>query len=78
MGQSMSGFDGKDCELLLGRSTSEIFGAYWPHQSADNSTTQTLNAAKEHAASRTPKTLRRMSKGARNWNWTRCASSGRA
>ena len=55
MGRSMSGFDGKDRELVLGRRTYEIFEAYWPYQAADNPIAKTLNAAKKHVASRTLK-----------------------
>jgi len=54
---SMSGLDGKDREILLGRRTYEIFEAYWPYQAADNPIAQTLNAAKKHVASRTPSKL---------------------
>lgn len=57
MGRSMSGFDGKDRELVLGRRTYEIFEAYWPYQPADDPIAQTLNAARKYVASRTLKTL---------------------
>ena len=57
MGQSMSGFDGNDRELVLGRKTYEIFEAHWPYQPADDPTAKSLNAAKKHVASRTLKTL---------------------
>jgi dihydrofolate reductase len=57
MGNSMSGFDGKDRELVLGRKTYEIFEAHWPYQPADDPTARSLNAAKKHVASRTLKTL---------------------
>ena len=57
MGRSMSGFDGKDREIVLGRRTYEIFEAYWPYQPSDNPIAQTLNAARKHVASRTLKTL---------------------
>jgi dihydrofolate reductase len=53
MGHSMSGLDGKDRELVLGRRTYEIFEAYWPYQPADNPIAQMLNAARKHVASRT-------------------------
>jgi dihydrofolate reductase len=53
MGRSMSGLDGKDRELLLGRKTYEIFEAHWPYQPADDPTAMSLNAAKKHVASRT-------------------------
>ena len=53
MGQSMSGFDGKDRELVLGRRTYEIFEAHWPYQPADDPTARSLNAVKKHVASRT-------------------------
>lgn len=53
MGRSMSGFDGKGRDLLLGRKTYEIFEAHWPYQPADDPTAQALNAAKKHIASRT-------------------------
>jgi len=55
---SESGFDGKDRELLLGRRTYEIFGAYWPYQPDDHPVAMTLNAAKKHVASRTLTALR--------------------
>jgi len=57
MSGSMSGFDGKDRELVLGRRTYEIFEAYWPYQPAESAIAQTLNAARKHIASRTLKTL---------------------
>ena len=57
MGRSMSGFDGKDRELVLGRKTYEIFEAYWPYQPTDSPIAQTLNAARKHVASRTLKQL---------------------
>jgi dihydrofolate reductase len=57
MGQSMSGFDGNDRELVLGRKTYEIFEAHWPYQPADNPTAKSLNAVKKHVASRTLKTV---------------------
>ncbi|MCW7539661.1 dihydrofolate reductase family protein [Aquabacterium sp. A7-Y] len=53
MGRSMSGFDGKDRELVLGRRTYEIFEAHWPYQPADNPIAQTRDAARKHVASRT-------------------------
>jgi dihydrofolate reductase len=57
MGGSMSGFDGKDRELLLGRKTYEIFEAHWPYQPSDDPTAQALNSARKHVASRTLKSL---------------------
>lgn len=57
MGRSMSGFDGKDRDLLLGRKTYEIFQAHWPYQPADDPTAISLNAAKKSVASRTLTTL---------------------
>jgi dihydrofolate reductase len=57
MGRSMSGFDGKNRDLLLGRKTYEIFEAHWPYQPADDPTAQALNAAKKYVASRTLKSL---------------------
>jgi dihydrofolate reductase len=57
MGRSMSGFDGKDRELLLGRKTYEIFEAHWPYQPSDDPTTRMLNGARKHVASRTLKAL---------------------
>ena len=53
MGASMSGFDGQDRDLVLGRRTYEIFEAYWPYQPGDNPVAQALNAARKHVASRT-------------------------
>lgn len=57
MGISMSGFDGKDRELVLGRKTYEIFAAYWPYQPEDHPIARTFNAARKHVASRTLKAL---------------------
>jgi dihydrofolate reductase len=48
-----AGFDGAGRDLVLGRRTYEIFAAYWPYQGADDPTTQSLNAARKHVASRT-------------------------
>jgi dihydrofolate reductase len=53
MAGSMSGFDGKDRDLLLGRKTYEIFEAHWPYQPADDPMAVSLNAAKKYVASRT-------------------------
>lgn len=58
MGRSLSGFDGKDRDVVLGRRTYEIFEAYWPYQAADDPTARSLNAARKYVASRTLKTLR--------------------
>ncbi len=58
MSRSMSGFDGKDRELVLGRRTYEIFEAYWPYQPDDNEIARTFNAAKKHVATRTLTSLR--------------------
>jgi dihydrofolate reductase len=57
MVQAMSGFDGKDRELLLGRRTYEIFEAHWPYQPSDDPTAKALNDARKHVASRTLKSL---------------------
>lgn len=57
MDTSVSGFDGKDRELVLGRRTYEIFEAYWPYQPDDDPIAQTLNAAKKYVASHTLTTL---------------------
>jgi dihydrofolate reductase len=53
MARSMSGFDGQDRDLVLGRKTYEIFEAHWPYQAADDPIARSLNAAKKHVASRT-------------------------
>ena len=53
MDLSGSGFDGKDCELVLGRRTYQIFEAYWPYQPVGHPIAKTLNAAKKYVASRT-------------------------
>lgn len=53
MARSMTGFDGKDRELVLGRRTYQIFEAHWPYQPDDHPIAKTLNAAKKHVASRT-------------------------
>lgn len=57
MGESMSGFDGVDRELVLGRRTYEIFAAYWPLQPESNPVAQTFNAARKHVASRSLQSL---------------------
>jgi len=57
MDPSMSGFDGRDRELVLGRRTYQIFEAFWPNQPEEDPTAKTLNAAKKHVASRTLTTL---------------------
>ena len=57
MARSMSGLDGKDRDLVLGRKTYEIFEAHWPYQPADDPTARSLNSAKKHVASRTLTTL---------------------
>lgn len=57
MARSMSGLDGKDRDLVLGRKTYEIFEAHWPYQPADDPTARSLNSAKKYVASRTLKTL---------------------
>jgi dihydrofolate reductase len=57
MDLSAAGFDGKDRELVLGRTTYEIFAGYWPTQTEDNAIARTFNAAKKHVASRTLKSL---------------------
>jgi dihydrofolate reductase len=57
MGQSMSGFDGNERELVLGRKTYEIFEAHWSYQPADDPTAMSLNTVKKHVASRTLKNV---------------------
>jgi len=57
MDPSMSGFDGRDRELVLGRRTYQIFEAFWPNQPEEDPTAKTLNAAKKYVASRTLTTL---------------------
>ncbi len=57
MDLSVSGFDGTDRELVLGRRTYEIFEAYWPYQPDDNAIAKTFNATKKYVASRTLTTL---------------------
>jgi dihydrofolate reductase len=39
-------------ELLLGRKTYEIFAAYWPYQSSDNSIAKNFNAVTKYVATR--------------------------
>lgn len=53
MSRSMTGFDGKDRDLVLGRKTYEIFEAHWPYQPAGDPTAASLNAARKYVASRT-------------------------
>jgi dihydrofolate reductase len=57
MNQSMSGFDGIDRELVLGRRTYDIFAAYWPVQPDDHPIARTFNSARKHVATRTLKSL---------------------
>jgi dihydrofolate reductase len=52
MDLSISGFDGKDRELVLGRRTYQIFEAYWPYQ-GDHPIAKIFNATKKYVASRT-------------------------
>jgi len=54
---SVSGFDGKDRELVLGRRTYQIFEAFWPYQPDDHPIAKTFNATKKYVASRTLTTL---------------------
>jgi len=54
---SMTGLDGKDRDVILGRKTYEIFEAYWPYQPADHPIAQSLNSARKHVASRTLRSL---------------------
>jgi dihydrofolate reductase len=56
MGREMSAWMGKPSELLLGRKTYEIFAAYWPH-STDEQTASQLNSATKYVASRTLETV---------------------
>ncbi len=53
MDLSAAGFDGKDCELVLGRRTCQIFEAYWPYQPDEHLIAKTFNAAKKYVALRT-------------------------
>ncbi len=53
----MSGLDGKDRDLVLGRQTNEIFEAHWTYQPAADPTARSLNPAKKHVASRTLRAL---------------------
>ena len=53
MNISASGFDDKVRELVLGRTTYEIFEAYWPYQPNEHPIAKTLNATKKYVASRT-------------------------
>jgi dihydrofolate reductase len=57
MNQSMSGFDGIDRELVLGRRTYDVFAAYWPGQPDDHPIARTFNSARKHVATRTLKSL---------------------
>ena len=57
MGRTMSGFDGRERDLVLGRKTYEIFEAHWPYQPSEEPTAKTLNNARKYVASRTLKSL---------------------
>ncbi len=52
MGQIMGEFMSKPFDLLLGRTTYEIFAAHWPRVT-DDPAADALNAAKKYVASRT-------------------------
>ena len=55
MGQIMGEFMGKPFDVLLGRTTYEIFAAYWPN--VTDGSGDSLNNAKKYVASRTLKTV---------------------
>jgi dihydrofolate reductase len=52
MGEWMGEFMGKPFDLVLGRTTYEIFAAHWPH-ARDQPGAEQLNAATKYVASRT-------------------------
>lgn len=51
MGAVMKGFMGIPFELLLGKSTYEIFAAYWPHTKEDAVVAEPFNATKKYVVS---------------------------
>ena len=55
MGQVMGDFMARPFELLLGRTTYEIFAAHWPHSTEPGA--EVLNGARKHVASRTLKNV---------------------
>ncbi|MCU1353329.1 MAG: bifunctional deaminase-reductase domain protein [Acidimicrobiales bacterium] len=56
MGERMGEWMGKPFDLLLGRTTYEIFASYWPHVSEESEEAETaaaINGATKHVASTT-------------------------
>ncbi len=53
MGAVMDGYFARPSELLLGRTTYEIFAAHWPYVGDDEPVARTLNSMRKYVASRT-------------------------
>lgn len=51
MGSTLSAVMGAPFELLLGRTTYEIFAAYWPHAKTDNEVAMPFNSTKKYVVS---------------------------
>lgn len=57
MGDIMQGFMGLPFELLLGRRTYDIFAAYWPTATSDETIANAFNSTKKYVVSHTNKEL---------------------
>jgi dihydrofolate reductase len=57
MGKVMDDAFAKPFDLLLGRTTYDIFAAHWPHISDDDPIAKSFNAVTKHVATHSPDTL---------------------
>src|SRR5258708_3672694 len=57
MGDLITGFINTPFELLLGKTTYEIFAAYWPTAKQDNEVAKPFNSTKKYVVSDIPKEL---------------------
>src|ERR1700690_3415154 len=51
MGATLGAVMGAPFELLLGKTTYEIFAAYWPHAKTDNEVAKPFNSTKKYVVS---------------------------
>ncbi len=58
MGAVMSKFMSMPFELLLGRTTYDIFAAYWPHATTGLEVAKPFNGTRKYVVSHTPRDLR--------------------
>ena len=54
MGSMLMGFMKAPFELLLGRTTYDIFASYWPHATTDLEVAEPFNSTKKYVVSHTP------------------------